>query len=838
MEVESIMTSSNVKMTPIERTMSKSYLEYSMSVITSRALPHVRDGLKPVHRRILWAMHNLGLSYNRPPRKCARTIGEVHGKYHPHGESAVYDALVRMAQPFSLRYPLIQGQGNFGSMDGQLAAAQRYTEARMQKIASEMLKDIAKGTVDFVDNFDGLDKEPVILPARIPNLLINGVMGIAVGMATSMPPHNLTEVLNGIIATIRNPDITIDELMNYIPGPDFPTGGVIFGTSGIKRAYHTGSGNVILRAKYEIEEKKGIPKIIVTEVPYLVKRQDTIEQRGLVDIIQRMKESGKLPEIGKIKNESSITRGTRIVINLKKSANLEVVLNRLFKYTPMQTSFSIKNMLLVDARVGDETRFRPQNLNLKGLITQFINHRHEIVVRRTKFELKKARERAHLLEGRKIVVENLDEIINIIRGAETVAEAQGSLISQFSLSEIQAKDILSLPLRSLTRFDQQKIIKEYEEILKVIEEYKAILLNEDRIFEIIINELEEIKEKYGDERRTEILKDDSEGFQDWTGKTEEDFIPREDIVITLTQHGYIKSISAEVYKAQHRGGKGIKSMEIGKDDYLKEMIVCSTHDTVLFFTVKGLVFRIKGYQVPLSKQRVTKGLNIANLLKMDRDDEIKSMLPVHQFDDNLYLILSTKNGLVKKTLLNDYANIRSTGIIAQRLRDNDVIVGAKITDGTKGIVLATKKGKAIRFPEKEVRVVGRSSIGVLGIRLNKNDHVVDMAIAEKRKTLLTVCENGYGKRSEFHQYRVTRRNGKGVINIKTTERNGDVIAVRSVTDDDDLMMVAIDGKLIQIPIGDIRTIGRATSGVRLMKLDMVRRVKLTSVAIITEQRNG
>ncbi|MFX0182354.1 MAG: DNA gyrase subunit A [Candidatus Hodarchaeota archaeon] len=832
------MTSSNVKMTPIERTMSKSYLEYSMSVITSRALPHVRDGLKPVHRRILWAMHNLGLTHNRPPRKCARTVGEVHGKYHPHGESAVYDALVRMAQPFSLRYPLIQGQGNFGSMDGQLAAAQRYTEARMQKITAEMLKDIAKETVDFTDNFDGLDKEPVILPARIPNLLINGVMGIAVGMATSMPPHNLTEVLNGVIATIKNPDISIDELMNYIPGPDFPTGGVIFGTSGIKRAYRTGSGNVILRAKYEIEEKKGIPKIIITEIPYLVKRQDTIEQRGLVDIIQRMKESGKLPEIGKIKNESSLTRGTRIVINLKKSANLEVVLNRLFKYTPMQTSFSIKNMVLVDARVGDETRFRPKNLNLKGLITQFINHRHEIVVRRTKFELKKAKERAHLLEGRKIVVDNLDEIISIIRGSETVAEAQESLISQFSLSEIQAKDILSLPLRSLTRFDQQKILKEYEEILKAIEEYKAILSSEDRIFEIVINELEEIIEKYGDERRTEILKDDSEGFQDWTDKTEEDFIPKEDIVITLTQNGYIKSISAEVYKAQHRGGKGIKSMEIGKDDYLKEMIVCSTHDTILFFTIKGLVFRIKGYQVPLSKQRVTKGINIVNLLKMDRNDEIKTMLPVHQFDDNLFLILSTKNGLVKKTLLNDYANIRATGIIAQRLRDNDVIVGAKITDGTKGIVLATKKGKAIRFPEKEVRVVGRSSIGVLGIRLNKDDHVVDMAIAEKKKTLLTVCENGYGKRSEFHQYRVTRRNGKGVINIKTTKRNGNVIAVRSVTDNDDLMMVANDGKLIQIPIGDIRAIGRATSGVRLMNLDVERGVKLTSVAIITEQQNG
>ncbi len=827
--------SSNIKTTPIERTMSKSYLEYSMSVITSRALPHVRDGLKPVHRRILWAMHNLGLVHNRPPRKCARTIGETHAKYHPHGEAAVYDALVRLAQPFSMRYPLIIGQGNFGSMDGQPAAAQRYTEAKMSKITSELLRDIEKDTVDFVDNFDGLDKEPVILPARIPQLLINGVMGIAVGMATSMPPHNLTEVLNGVIAAIKNPDITVNELMKHIPGPDFPTGGVIFGTSGIKRAYHTGSGNVILRAKYEIKQKKNKTQIIVTEVPYLVKRQDTIEHRGLVDIIERMKESGKLPEIGSVKNESNIIRGTRIVINLKKTANIDIVLNRLFKYTPMQTSYSIKNMVLIDARVGNDLRFRPKNLGLKGLITQFIDHRYDIVVRRTEFELKKAIERAHILEGRKVVVENLDEVIKIIRTSETVQEAQLSLINRFSLSEIQAKDILGLPLRSLTQFDRNKILVEYDETLIAINEYEAILKSEERIYDIIIDELEEIKQKYGDQRRTEILRDDSEGFEDWTGKTEEDFIPKEEIVITLTQQGYIKAISAEAYNAQHRGGKGIKSMDIGKDDYLKEMIVASTHDTILFFTVKGKAFSVRGYQIPLSKQRVTKGVNIVNLIRLDPEDEIETMIPVSVFDDSHYLLLSTKTGLIKKTPLRDYANIRATGIIAIQLRENDMIVGVKVTDDSKEIILATEKGKAIRFPETEVRAVGRSSIGVLGIRLNKkeNDSVVDMAIVEKNKTLLTVCENGFGKRSDFDQYRTTHRNGTGVINIKTTKRNGNVIAVKSVSNNDDLLMVANDGKLIQIPVKDIRIIGRATSGVTLMRLERDSGVIISSVAIIS-----
>ncbi len=828
--------SSSVKLTPIERTMSKSYLEYSMSVITSRALPHVRDGLKPVHRRILWSMHNLGLVHNKQPRKCARTIGETLAKYHPHGETAVYDALVRMAQPFSLRYPLIEGQGNFGSMDGQPAAAHRYTEARMRKITSELLKDIDKDTVNFVENFDGLDKEPVILPARIPNLMINGVMGIAVGMATSMPPHNLTEVLDGVIATIKDPEIDIDALMKYIPGPDFPMGGVIFGTSGIKRAYHTGNGSIILRAKYDVVEKKNKTQIIVTEVPYLVKRQDTIEQRGLVNIIERMKESGKLPEIGSVKNESNIIHGTRIVINLKKTANLDIVLNRLFKYTPMQVSFSIKNMVLVDARVGEEIKFRPKNLDLKGLITQFIGHRYEIVERRTKFELKKAQERAHILEGRKIVVENLDDIISLIRASETGAEAEKSLITQFSLSEIQAKDILSLPLRSLTRFDRQKIIKEYEQIQKAIQEYKEILKSEDRIFGIITEELEEIRRKYGDARRTEILRDDSEGYQDWTGKTEEDFIPKEEIVVTLTQNGYIKSISSEAYNAQHRGGKGIKSMEIGKDDFLKEMMVASTHDTILFFTVNGKVFRIRGYQLPLSKQRVTKGINIVNLIRIEGDDEIEAMIPISEFDKEKFLILATKNGLIKKTLLSDYANIRSTGIIAIQLRDEDMIVGVKVTDGTKDIMLATKKGKAIRFPENQVRAVGRSSIGVLGIQLRSHDFVVDMAIVDKAKTLLTVCEKGYGKRTKFDQYRITRRNGKGVINIKTKERNGDVIAVRPVAESDYLLMVASDGKLIQIPITDIRTIGRSTSGVTLMRLDKEQGVKLTSVAILLEEK--
>ena len=827
--------SSNIRITPIEKTMAKSYLEYSMSVITSRALPHVRDGLKPVHRRILWAMHNLGLAYNRPQRKCARTIGEVHGKYHPHGETAVYDALVRMAQNFSLRYPLIQGQGNFGSMDGQPAAAQRYTEARMTQISSEILKDISKDTVDFVDNFDGLDKEPVILPARIPTLLINGVMGIAVGMATSMPPHNLTEVLNGVKAVINDPEVSIADLMKIIPGPDFPVGGVIFGTSGIKRAYHSGSGSVVLRAKYEVEEKKQNTRIIVTEVPYLVKRQDTIEHRGLVDIIERMKEIGKLPDVGTVKNESDITTGTRIVINLKKTATLEIALSRLFKFTPMQTSYSIKNMVLVDAKVGNETRVRPKNLNLKELLVQFINHRQVIVVRRTQFELKKAKERAHILEGRKIVVDNLDEVIKTIRGSNTAADAQNTLIQMFTLSEIQAKDILALPLRSLTRFDRDKIIEEYKEIVKAIQTFQEILDSEKRISEIIISEIDEILKKYGDSRRTEILLDDSEGFQDWTDKTEEDFIAKEDIVITLTSNGYIKSISTDVYNAQHRGGKGIKSMEITKDDFLQELVVASTHDTVLFLTIQGRVYRVRGYQIPMSKQRVTKGVNIVNLLKMEKEDRIVTIIPIKDFEKDQYLLLATKNGIIKKSPLGDYENIRTTGIIAQKLREGDRIVGAKITDGLKEIILATRKGKAIRFKESDVRVVGRSSIGVMGIRLNKDDYVVDLSIVDENKTLLTVCENGFGKRSKFDKYRITRRNGKGIINIKATERNGEVIAVKSVQDEDNLLMVANDGKIIQITIKDIRTIGRATSGVTLMRLEKDLGVKISSIAIITNQ---
>jgi DNA gyrase subunit A len=778
-------------------------------------------------------MHNLGLTHNRPPRKCARTIGETSAKYHPHGGNAVYDALVRLAQPFSLRYPLIQGQGNFGSMDGQPAAAQRYTEARMAEIASELLLDINKNTVDLIDNFDGLDKEPVILPAKIPNLLINGVMGIAVGMATSMPPHNLSEVLDGVKAVIKNPDISITELMEHIPGPDFPTGGVIFGTGGIKRAYHTGTGNVILRAKYEIEEKKNRIRIIITEVPYLVKRQDTIEHRGLVDIIERMKEAGKFPEIGSVKNESNIIRGTRIVVNLKPSVNVEVVLNRLFKFTPMQTSYSIKNMVLVDAKVGDEVKIRPKKLNLKQLLTQFIDHRHEIVVRRTEFDLKKARERAHILEGRKIVVENLDDVVEIIRGSTNASEAQSSLINRFSLSEIQAKDILALPLRSLTRFDRDKILQEYKEVLEAIKDYENILASEERIMGIIVSEIDAIKGKYGDPRRTNIVLDDSDGFENWTDKTEEDFITEQDIVITLTSNGYIKSISTDVYNSQHRGGKGIKSMDIGKDDFLQEMIVASTHDTILFFTKQGRVYRVRGFEIPISKQRVTKGVNIVNLLKMDRSDKLVAMIRVRKFSPDHYLILATKNGLIKKSSLSEYENIRTTGIIAQKLRDDDVIIGAKVTDGTRGIILATKKGKAIRFKESDVRVVGRSSLGVMGIRLNSDDSVVDLAIVEENRTLLTVCENGFGKRSSFDKYRITRRNGKGVINIKVTKRNGDVIAVKSVTEDDLLLMVANDGKLIQIQMKDIRSIGRATSGVTLMRLERESGVKISSVALIS-----
>ncbi|MHA2216304.1 MAG: DNA gyrase subunit A [Candidatus Hodarchaeales archaeon] len=660
-------------------------------------------------------------------------------------------------------------------------------------------------------------------------------MGIAVGMATSMPPHNLTEVLNGVKAVINDPEVSIPDLMKIIPGPDFPAGGVIFGTSGIKRAYHSGSGSVVLRAKYEVEEKKQNTRIIVTEVPYLVKRQDTIEHRGLIDIIERMKEIGKLPDVGTVKNESDITTGTRIVINLKKTATLEIALNRLFKFTPMQTSYSIKNMVLVDAKVGNETRVRPKNLNLKDLLVQFINHRQEIVVRRTQFELKKAKERAHILEGRKIVVDNLDEVIKTIRSSNTAADAQSTLIQMFSLSEIQAKDILALPLRSLTRFDRDKIIEEYDEIVKAIQTFQEILGSEKRISEIIVSEIDEILKKYGDSRRTEILLDDSEGFQDWTDKTEEDFIAKEDIVITLTSNGYIKSISTDVYNAQHRGGKGIKSMEITKDDFLQELVVASTHDTVLFLTIQGRVYRVRGYQIPMSKQRVTKGVNIVNLLKMEKEDRIVTIIPIKNFENDQYLLLATKNGLIKKSPLTDYENIRTTGIIAQKLREGDRIVGAKITDGLKEIILATRKGKAIRFKESDVRVVGRSSIGVMGIRLNKDDYVVDLSIVDENKTLLTVCENGFGKRSKFDKYRITRRNGKGIINIKATERNGEVIAVKSVQDEDNLLMVANDGKIIQITIKDIRTIGRATSGVTLMRLEKGSGVKISSIAIISNQ---
>ncbi|MCK4848105.1 MAG: DNA gyrase subunit A, partial [Candidatus Heimdallarchaeota archaeon] len=537
-------------------------------------------------------------------------------------------------------------------------------------------------------------------------------------------------------------------------------------------------------------------------------------------------------------NESDITTGTRIVINLKKTANLDIALNRLFKYTPMQTSYSIKNMVLVDAKVGNQTRVRPKNLNLKELIVQFIDHRQEIVVRRTQFELKKAKERAHILEGRKIVVDNLDEVIKTIRNSNTAADAQNALVQAFSLSEIQVKDILALPLRSLTRFDRNKIVDEYKEILKAIQNFQEILGSDKRISEIIVSEINEILKKYGDSRRTEILLDDSEGFQDWTDKTEEDFIAKEDIVITLTSNGYIKSISTDVYNAQHRGGKGIKSMEITKDDFLQELVVASTHDTVLFLTIQGRVYRVRGYQIPMSKQRVTKGVNIVNLLKMEKEDKIVTIIPIKAFEDDQHLVLATRNGLIKKSPLKDYQNIRKTGIIAQKLREGDRIIGAKITNGLSEIILATKKGKAIRFKESDVRVVGRSSIGVMGIRLNKGDSVVDLSIVDENKTLLTICENGYGKRSNFDKYRITRRNGKGIINIKATERNGDVIAVKSVHDEDHLLMVANDGKLIQIAIKDIRAIGRATAGVTLMRLERDSGVKLSSVAIISNHETN
>ncbi|MFH2028220.1 MAG: DNA gyrase subunit A [Nanoarchaeota archaeon] len=797
----------------IEDEMKQSYVDYAMSVIVGRALPDVRDGLKPVHRRILFAMHDMGMYYNKPFKKSARIVGEVLGKYHPHGDSAVYDSLVRMAQPWALRYPLVQGQGNFGSIDGDRQAAMRYTEARMNKLAEEMLKDIDKETVKLVDNFDGSLKEPSVLPSTIPNLLVNGSSGIAVGMATNIPPHNILEVSDGIIAQIDNPDITISELMNHVSGPDFPTGGLICGRNGIINAYSTGRGSVTIRSKTIIEETKERNSIIVNEIPYMVNKSELIKE------IANLVKDKKIEGIYDIRDESD-KDGMRIVIELKRDSNEEVVLNQLYKHTRMQNNFGINVLALVNNE--------PKVLNLKQLIQNFIEFRKEIVANRTKFDLKKAEERAHLVDGLIIALDNIDDVVNLIKKSTSVNDASEALINKYGLDKVQAQAILEMRLQKLTSLEQDKLRKEKEELLKLIEELKSILASEHKILEIIKKELIEIKDKYGDDRRTQIIDIET------TDLNMEDLIKPEEMVITITHSGYIKRIPADTYKEQRRGGKGVIATGTKEEDFVEDIFVANTHSYILFFTNKGKVHWLKVYYVP-EGSRQARGKAIVNLVNLEKDEKITAYVPVKEFDDKHYIVMLTKRGVIKKTNLNDFSNVRKSGIIAVTLREGDELIKVSLTDGKSQIIIATKRGQALRFEEDKVRDMGRTATGVRGITLREDDEVIGMVVAEDDKTLFTSTENGYGKRTNVNDYRLTNRGGVGVRNIICSERNGNVVSVNSVMGEDDLMFISQNGIIIRITASGISVIGRNTQGVRVMKLS--EGDKLVSTAKIVKE-NG
>jgi DNA gyrase subunit A len=787
----------NIVPTEIEDEMKKSFLEYSMSVIVSRALPDVRDGLKPVHRRILYAMDEIGLQYNKAFKKCARIVGEVLGKYHPHGDTAVYDALVRMAQPWSLRYPLVQGQGNFGSIDGDSQAAMRYTEARLSKISDEILKDIDKETVEFQDNFDGSLKEPKILPSVLPNLLVNGSSGIAVGMATNIPPHNLNEVCNAIKAQIENPEITIKELSEIIKGPDFPTGGLLCGRKGILRAYTNGRGKVKVRSLILTEEKKEKTKLIVKEIPYMVTKSSLLEQ------IVRLVKDKKVEGISGLRDESD-REGMRIVIELKRDANPDIVINQLYKHSRLETTQGVRFLSLVDNV--------PKLLNLKELIQHHIKHRIDIITKRTEYDLKKAEQRAHILEGLIIALKNIDKVIKKIRNSDDAKEAKDKLIQSFDLTEIQADAILDMKLQKLASLEQEKIKDEYDELQKTIDELKQILGSKEAILNIIVEELNYLKEKFGDERRTKII--------EYEGDLEiEDLIEEEDMVVTISHSGYIKRLPITTYRQQYRGGKGVIGAETKEEDFIEHIFIANTHSYLLVFTNKGKVYWVKVFRIPESG-RYSKGKAIVNLLEgIEKDEQISAVIPVKEFDDQHYLLFATKKGIVKKTNLKAYSRPRRGGIWAINLEGNDDLIGVVLTDGQKQIILASKFGQAVKFDEKDARPIGRYSKGVIGMRLKKNDKVVGMVIAENDKTLLTVTENGYGKRTEISEYRLINRGGLGVINIKTTKRNGNVVSVKSVTEEDEIILTSKEGKVIRTSCKFISVIGRNTQGVRIMKLN-------------------
>lgn len=785
--------------------MKSSYIDYSMSVIVSRALPDVRDGLKPVHRRVLYGMYDLGVFSNKKHLKSARIVGDVLGKYHPHGDYSVYDAMVRMAQPWSLRYPMVDGQGNFGSMDGDPPAAMRYTEARLKKISDEILSDLDKETVDFQNNFDDTTKEPTVLPTRIPTLLVNGSSGIAVGMATNMAPHNLSESIDAICAYIDNRDITIDELMKHIIAPDFPTGGIIYGYDGVRDAFHTGRGRVVLRGKIKFEEIGNRNAIVVTEVPYQVNKADMIERTA-----ELVKED-KIPGIYEIRDESD-REGLRVVYELKNDAIPNVVLNLLYKYTALQTSFSINNIALVGGR--------PQQLNLKDIIYNFVEHRHDVVTRRTEYELKKAKERAHILEGYMKVIatqDTLDKAISIIRHSANPQAAKEGLIAEFELSEIQAQAILDLRLARLTGMELDKIRDEYEEIMKIIADLEDILSNEGRRFEIIKNELLEIKEKYGDERKSEI---------DYSGgeMSIEDIIPNEQVVLTISHAGYIKRTLLSEYKVQSRGGVGNKAATTRDEDFLEYIVSATNHQYMMFFTEKGKCYWLRVFEIP-EGSKTAKGRAVQNLINIEPDDKIKAYIRTNDLKDvdyvnSMYVVMVTKNGVIKKTSLEAYSRPRVNGVNAIEIREDDQLLEARLTTGESEIMIATKNGKCIRFPEEKVRAVGRTSIGVRGITLEDNDEVIGMIIANdlEKESVLVVSEKGYGKRTAVEDYRVTNRGGKGVITLNITEKTGKLIAIQNVTDEDGLMIINKSGVAIRMAVEELRVMGRNTQGVKLINL--------------------
>ncbi|SET72348.1 DNA gyrase subunit A [Natronincola peptidivorans] len=793
------MTEENNKIVPIgiADEMKKSYMDYAMSVIVGRALPDVRDGLKPVHRRILYAMIELNTTPDKPHRKSARIVGDVLGKYHPHGDTAVYDAMVRMAQDFSTRYLLVDGHGNFGSVDGDSAAAMRYTEARLSKIAMEMIRDIQKNTVDFTPNFDETLEEPSVLPSKYPNLLVNGSNGIAVGMATSIPPHNLGEVIDGVITLIDQPEAGIEEIMEVIKGPDFPTGASILGKEGIKQAYRTGRGKVRVRAKATIEEtQKGRQQIIVTEIPYQVNKARLIEK--IADLVRDKKIEG----ISDLRDESDRT-GMRIVIELKRDANANVVLNKLYKHSQMEDTFSIINIALVNGQ--------PKVLNLHEILKHYIDHQKDIIIRRTKFDLDKAEAKAHILEGLKIALDHLDEVIKLIRSSKTDQIAKTGLMENFHLSERQAQAILDMRLRRLTGLEREKIEEDYEETMKLIKELREILASEALVLNIIKEELVEIKEKYADHRRTEITFDAEE-------INIEDMIDEEDVVITLTHFGYVKRLPIDTYKSQRRGGKGIAAVTTREEDFVEKLIITSTHDYLLFFTNKGKVYKLNVYELPEAK-RQAKGTAIVNLLQLEANEHIAATIPVGREWKSQYLMMATKNGIIKKTQLNQFENTRRSGLIAISIREDDELIGVKLTDTEEEIIMITAKGMAIRFKEDDVRDMGRGAMGVRGINLSEEDKLVAMEVAEDSKDVLVVSEKGFGKRTDLSQYRLQSRGGKGIKTYNTTDKSGLLVGAKVVTDEEEILLISNDGIVIRLNVDNISKMGRNTKGVTLMRTD-------------------